>query len=484
MATMRKGRKGNKGIRSGRPERRDKAACGEALTKREVGPRWELRVGGPEETGGTAPAGQARTLDQETQEPRYRTGRDAQHINAVREHRTAANTRNNYTAQWRKFQAWALNRQVQPMPAASGDVAAYLAERSEVHGHKPATLRAAAAAIGFFHREAGLDDPCDSKEVREILSGATRKTGSYQKQAEGLTDSAFRQILESACIPRTGRGRNRENETAARTRGEKDIAIISLMRDAMLRVSEAAALTWSDLDVQEDGTGRLLIRRSKTDVDGESAVAFVSAPTMEYLERIRGNAPEEDSVFFLQRNQLARRIKRAAQEAGLGDGFSGHSPRVGMARDLARSGIELPRLMTAGRWRSPRMPALYIRNETVSRGAVAQYYGASTGPGIGRAANDPGSPSRMHSGDPGESKGRTGVPPALDRRDMDAKMLDVHPEAKGQTGLPIMAIVRPLLLGPEALSVHLQGSPLLLSSFPSGRRIAALPLVPYSLEYW
>ena len=285
------------------------------------------------------------------------------------------------------------------MPAASTDVAAYLAERSEVHGHKPATLRAAAAALGFFHREAGLDDPCDSKEVREILSGATRKTGSYQKQAEGLTDAAFRKILESACIPRTGRGSSRESETAARARGEKDIAIISLMRDAMLRVSEAAALTWADLDLQEDGTGRLLIRRSKTDVDGESAVAFVSVPTVEYLERIRGNAlRRKRACSSCNATSLARRIKRAAQEAGLGDGFSGHSPRVGMARDLARSGIELPRLMTAGRWRSPRMPALYIRNETVSRGAVAQYYGAShrfQHRGARRPVNGSGNPSRM-----------------------------------------------------------------------------------------
>ena len=31
--------------------------------------------------------------------------------------------------------------------------------------------------------------------------------------------------------------------------------IISLMRDAMLRVSEAAALSWSDITSEADGTG-------------------------------------------------------------------------------------------------------------------------------------------------------------------------------------------------------------------------------------
>ena len=92
---------------------------------------------------------------------------------------------------------------------------------------------------------------------------------------------------------------------------------------------------------------------------------------------IRDGASEEDSVFSLRPNSIARRIKEAARTAGLGEGYSGHSPRVGMARDLARAGTELPRLMTAGRWHSPRMPALYTRNETVARGAVAQYYGSS-----------------------------------------------------------------------------------------------------------
>ena len=37
-----------------------------------------------------------------------------------------------------------------------------------------------------------------------------------------------------------------------------------------------------------------------------------------------------------------------------------------MAQDLARAGIELPSLMTAGRWKTPVMPAHYIRNEVAA----------------------------------------------------------------------------------------------------------------------
>ena len=64
-------------------------------------------------------------------------------------------------------------------------------------------------------------------------------------------------------------------------------------------------------------------------------------------------------VFGLSPRQIGRRVQVAARAAGLGEGFTGHSGRVGMAQDLARSGVELPALMTAGRWKSSRMPARY-----------------------------------------------------------------------------------------------------------------------------
>ena len=59
---------------------------------------------------------------------------------------------------------------------------------------------------------------------------------------------------------------------------------------------------------------------------------------------------------------------------GLGNGYSGHSPRVGMAQGLSAAGAELPELMTAGRWDSPTMPAKYTEGQTAGRGAVAKYY--------------------------------------------------------------------------------------------------------------
>ena len=311
------------------------------------------------------------------------TGADIRNLTAVLEQAMAANTKANYRCQWRRFTEWTGNRGVSALPADRAYVAAYLAERFEREGHKPATLRTAAAAIACIHRAAGLVDPCAEAEVRRVLSGATRKAGKKQKQAAALTADALVRIRATAHAPRPGRGGRPENPAAAGRRGNMDVALISLMRDALLRVSEAAGLTWADIIAEHDGTGRLCIRRSKTDQEGEGAVLFIAATTMARLALIRDGADAGDRVFGLCRNQLAKRIKQAARAAGLGEGFSGHSPRVGMAQDLARAGTELPGLMNAGRWRSPAMPALYTRNETAGKGAVAQFYGSNLAGGGG-----------------------------------------------------------------------------------------------------
>ena len=299
---------------------------------------------------------------------------DVGNLAGLLDHEMAANTLRNYRSQWLAFRSWAIGRGESPLPAEPAQVAAYLAERIESRGHRPATLRAAASAIAFIHRRTGHEDLCASADVKRVLRSAARKAGQAQKQAKGLTADALAAIEATTAESRRARGRGFERAETAEKRGRLDIALIRLMRDAMLRVSEAASLHWDDLSEDPDGTGRLLIRRSKTDREGAGAVAYVSAPTMAALALTRNGAPPDQTMFSLGPSQISKRIKRAALAAGLGEGFSGHSPRVGMAQDLARAGIELPSLMTAGRWRSPMMPALYTRNETASRGAVAQFY--------------------------------------------------------------------------------------------------------------
>ena len=299
---------------------------------------------------------------------------DYENFEKLKSYGIAPSSRRNYGYQWKRWELWAAGRNVSALPADSQLMMAYLGERFFTHGHRPATLRAAAAAISYFHRENKETDPCDDHEVKEALSASGRMDKRKQKQADALTQRVLWEIIPIACVPRTGRGRSMERPETARRRGRVDIAIIGLMRDCLLRVSEAANAAWSHIEPDSDGSGTLWIPESKTDQEGEGDVGYISSTTMTFLDAIREDAPSDTTICGIRPNQISYRIKRAAMEAGWGDDFSGHSPRVGMAVDLARAGMELPHLMNASRWKSPTMPALYIRREVAKRNAVARYY--------------------------------------------------------------------------------------------------------------
>ena len=165
-----------------------------------------------------------------------------------------------------------------------------------------------------------------------------------------------------------------ETAEQARRRGLVDIALVGLMRDCLLRRSEAAAVVWSDISHDEDGSGRLFIGVSKTDQEGDGTLLFISSRTMRDLANIRNSSGPDQPVFGLHPKSIGKRIRAAAEAAGMTGNFTGHSARVGMARDLARAGEELPALMTAGRWKGAEMVARYIARESAGRGAVARYH--------------------------------------------------------------------------------------------------------------
>ena len=135
-----------------------------------------------------------------------------------------------------------------------------------------------------------------------------------------------------------------------------DVALIRTLWDGLLRRSEAAALTWGDIEREEDGSGRLTVRRSKTDQEGEGATLYLSAATMDALAAIRTvDAAAADSVFSMHPDTVGRRVKAMCEAAGLGEGYSGHSGRIGTAQALVRAGAALPEVMPAGRWQGPAM---------------------------------------------------------------------------------------------------------------------------------
>ena len=268
-------------------------------------------------------------------------------------------TRRAYRTAWKAFEDFAADHGAPMLPAAPETVAAYLASRKADGGGMP-TLRMACAAIAAAHDLTGHANPCTDRLVKTAMKGFGRQAaeaGQSARQAQALTAEAVAAIRGAI-----------NGKTDSSIRAARDMAMVSVLAEAGLRRSEAAALTWADVTAEADGSGRVLIRRGKTDQEGEGATVAITAAAMTDLERLaamRGRDPAA-SVFDLSDRQIARRVAAMAKLAGLGEGFSGHSGRVGMAVRMTRNGAPAAAVMRQGRWETTRMVSRYTRNETAA----------------------------------------------------------------------------------------------------------------------
>lgn len=244
-------------------------------------------------------------------------------------------TRASYVSQWNRFVAWSRASGKSSLPASPEDVVAYLKDRSKT-GAKHSTLKVAAAAIARNQREAGFDVPVHHGFARTVLDELTQNDSPAPLRALPLDLDCYLAIRETAHKPRWGRGGRLERTPSARRRGAVDVAMIGLMRDARLRASEVAQITWGDIERVRGGSARL--RVVETD---EIGYREVSADTNKRLAAIRRGATDNELVLGMGPNQITARIGAAARQAGLGSGYSGDSPRLGMLKDLETLGVHL-----------------------------------------------------------------------------------------------------------------------------------------------
>ena len=66
-----------------------------------------------------------------------------------------------------------------------------------------------------------------------------------------------------------------------------DVALLSVLKDGLMRRSETAALTWVDVELRDNGSALLQIHWSKTDPEGEGVILYIGKEAGEALRAIR-----------------------------------------------------------------------------------------------------------------------------------------------------------------------------------------------------
>ena len=283
----------------------------------------------------------------------------------------AENTMRNRRHALEKFDEWLNGR-----PISDGHLAEYATHLFDI-GKAPGTISIVVSAVKWLLKHRNGGKPVEMPITTATLSGIRREGRDRGRgQRNGLT---WKEVERICAV----------QETDGTLRGLRNSAILRVMSDGLLRISEVTELRISDL---EDST--LRIRFSKTDQEGSGEHLYLCEDTRkivaEWLERsglsggylfrrmtARGDNLYRDKQtsepYNLTDDGVRQIIKRSAARVGLTEKVSGHSARIGSAVSLAQAGASLVDIQTAGRWKDPGMPAHYARAQFAERGAIARF---------------------------------------------------------------------------------------------------------------
>jgi integrase len=159
-----------------------------------------------------------------------------------------------YETGWRQFSAHGQSLGLEPLGAHPALVATFLGHLRD-GGASAQTLGARAAAIRFFHWQAGLASPTDQRVVRDLLEGARREDAGRDHGRATITAKRLAASIELQGPPAT-------------PLAIRDRAILLLTFASGRRRAEIAALNVEDLDFGRPGFLIVTIRKSKTDQGG------------------------------------------------------------------------------------------------------------------------------------------------------------------------------------------------------------------------
>ncbi len=118
---------------------------------------------------------------------------------------------------------------------------------------------------------------------RPALSRDRTSKGRRQKQAEPLNRGSIERMLE---VKTPGRLHRRVTEAKREVPliALRNAALVAVAYDTLLRRTELVPLYIGDPHRGADGSGAVLVRRSKADQEGEGAIKYLAPDTMAHIE--------------------------------------------------------------------------------------------------------------------------------------------------------------------------------------------------------
>src|SRR6202167_4726000 len=110
-----------------------------------------------------------------------------------------------------------------------------------------------------------------------------RETSARQDQAHPLGWKEIKEFIDGA---------------GESLRADRERAMLCVAYETLARRGELVALEVKDIDFHPDGTGQALIRRGKTDADGQGRMAYLSRQTVRWLKIWLEHAQIENGPVF------------------------------------------------------------------------------------------------------------------------------------------------------------------------------------------
>ena len=320
----------------------------------------------------------------------------------------APNSRRAFAADMRAWLAFRDSRYQPTVPAGALDIRDFIRARARA-GVRASTIARQLASISILQELAGHPSPTRDRVVAGELRGLRREEALAGRGRAGQArplrlKGDVADLVADDALPLSIMALLTTLDPANPAHA-RDRVLLLLGADLGRRRSEYAAMTLGDVAHAADGSGTLMIRRSKTDQGGEGRIKYISpaavaaidawtaireacaglplpadAPLLTSVDRFGrpGSALSDDGIrhillgiarrglAVLEPSLDAHEIERRCR------GLSGHSFRVGFAQDLTAAGEGLAAICQAADWRSPAMPTRYAEALAARSGAVAR----------------------------------------------------------------------------------------------------------------